>query len=113
MRAHSQSEVHIQSCDAEADAATALKGGSIVQLIQSVTDQKKMKNRMAIKALMRCTHFLTRHHIAHTTNFERLVNLIESCGSEYLKAFKGSAGKMLPIHLQILLWDSLKQWVLG
>ena len=37
MRAHSQSEVHIQSCAAEADAATALKGGSIVQLIQSVT----------------------------------------------------------------------------
>ena len=59
MRAHSQSEVHIQSCAAEADAATALKGGSIVQLIQSVTDQQKMKNRMAIKALLRCTHFLT------------------------------------------------------
>ena len=93
MRAHSQSEVHIQSCAAEADAATALKGGSIVQLIQSVTDQQKMKNRMAIKALLRCTHFLTRRHIAHTTNFEGLVNLIESCGSEYLKAFKESAGK--------------------
>ena len=93
MRAHSQSEVHIQSCAAEADAATSVKGRSITQLIQNVTDQQKMKNRMAIKALLRCTHFLTRCHIAHTTNFEELVHLIESCGSEHLKAFSESSGK--------------------
>ena len=93
MQAHLQSEIHIQSCATEADAATSVKGGSITQLIQSVRDQQKMKNRMAIKVLLRCTHFLTRRHIAHTTNFEELVHLIESCGSEYLKAFSESSGK--------------------
>ena len=58
-------------------------------MIQNVTDQQKMKNRMTIKALLRCTHFLIRRHIAHTTNFEELVSLAESCDSEYLKAFNG------------------------
>ena len=48
---------------------------------------------MAIKTLLRCTHFLTRHHIAHTTNFEDLVSLVESCGSEYLKVFSESSGR--------------------
>ena len=35
--------------------------------------------------------FLTQHHIAHTTNFEELVHLTESCDSEYLKAFSESS----------------------
>ena len=34
MWAHSQSEVHIQSCATEAGGAVALKGGSTAQLIQ-------------------------------------------------------------------------------
>ena len=44
---------------------------------------------MPIKTPLRCTHFLTRRHIAHTTNFENLVSLVESCGSEYLKDLRG------------------------
>ena len=60
MWAHSQSEIHIQSCAAEADAATFIKGGSITQLIQSVTDQQKMKNRMAIKALLYGVPFVSK-----------------------------------------------------
>ena len=42
MQAHTQSYSHIQSCAAEVDIATALKGTSITQLIQSVTYQQKM-----------------------------------------------------------------------
>ena len=84
MQAHTQSYSHIQSCAAEVDIATALKGTSITQLIQSVTDQRKMLKRMITKALLQCTHFLAQCHIAYTTNFKELFSLVESCGSEYL-----------------------------
>lgn len=49
MQEHSQTEVHIKSCE---NAATVLKVGSITQLIQSVTDQQKMKNRMTIMVIL-------------------------------------------------------------
>ena len=49
-------------------------------------------NRKAIKALLRCAHFLARNHIAHTTNFATLVDLIVSCGED-LKQFTERTGK--------------------
>ena len=58
MRAHSQSEVHIQSYEAELAASTAMQEGSIAQHLQHIGEQERMKNRVAIKALIRCTHFL-------------------------------------------------------
>ena len=48
---------------------------------------------MAIKSLLRCTHFLARNHIAHTTNFGDLVDLVVTCGGEDLKQFVDKAGK--------------------
>ena len=48
---------------------------------------------MAIKALTRCTHFLARRHIPHTTNFDELVDFIVSCGAEDLKRFLERARK--------------------
>ena len=44
------------------------------------------------KATLRCTHFLARNYIAHTTNFGDLVELV-SCGGEDLKRFTERAGK--------------------
>ena len=52
-----------------------------------------MKNKVAVKSPIRCTHFLARQHIAHSTNFEKLVNLVVACGVEDLKIFLESAGK--------------------
>ena len=43
--------------------------------------------RMIIKILIRCTHFLVRHHIPHTTVYEDLVRLIANCGAQDLKHF--------------------------
>ena len=40
---------------------------------------------MVIKALIRCTHFLDHQHIAHTTNFNKLVDLVVSFGGETLQ----------------------------
>ena len=61
MKAHAQSDIHIQSCEAEMAAASALQQGSIIQQLQQFGDQEKLKNRMAIKAHIRCTHFLACH----------------------------------------------------
>ena len=64
-----------------------------MQQLQQITDEEKMKNRVAAKALIRCPHFLARQHIAHSTNSEKLVSLIVACGGEDLKTFLESAGK--------------------
>ena len=93
MRAHSKSDVHIQSCDAELAATRAMKEGSIIQQLQHTGEQEKMKNRTAIKALLRCTHFLAQNHIAHTTNFDKLIDLVVCCGGEDIKWFIESAGR--------------------
>ena len=87
MKAHAKSDIHIQLCEAEMAAARALQEGSIIQQLQQIGDQEKLKNMMAIKALIRCTHFLAHRHIPHTTNFDELVDLIVSCGAEDLKRF--------------------------
>ena len=93
MKAYAKSEVHILSCEAEKAAARALQEGSIIQQLQQIGEQEKMKNRMAIKALTRCTHFLARRHISHMTNFDQLVDLIMSCGAEDLRKFLERTGK--------------------
>ena len=49
--------------------------------------KKSLKNRMAVKALIRFTHFLACCHIPRTINFEEFVDLIVSGGAEDLKRF--------------------------
>ena len=43
--------------------------------------------------LLLCSHFLTRQHIPHTTNFDKLVDLVVCCGGEDLKQFADRAGR--------------------
>ena len=86
-------EIHIQSCEAEMAAARALQEGSIVQQLQKIGDEEKSNNRLAIIALIRSTHFLVCRHIAHTANFDELVDLVVSCGAEDLRRFLEKAGK--------------------
>ena len=93
MRAHAKSDVHIHSSQAALEAERAEKEGSIVQRLQQIGEQQKKRNRAAIKALVRCTHFLARQHIPHTTNFDKLVELVVSCGGQDLQAFVENAGK--------------------
>ena len=61
--------------------------------MQQVGEIERLKNRAAIKSLIRCTHFLARHHIAHATNFSSLVDLIVSYGGEDLRLFIERAGR--------------------
>lgn len=93
MKEHADSERHILACQVETTAADALLRGSIAQQLQQVQESERLKNRAAIKSLLCCTHFLARHHIAHTTNFSDLVDLVVSCGGEDLRYFLEKAGK--------------------
>ena len=54
--------------------------------------QEREKNRAAMKSLVRCTHFLTRHHIA-LTYFSQLVDLVVSWGARELQVFVENASR--------------------
>ena len=82
MMAHSQSDIPVQACQASMLAERAAREGTIMQQLQQITDGVKMKNGAAVKALIHCPHFLTRQHIAHSTNFEKLVSLVVACGGK-------------------------------
>ena len=90
MRAHEKTDVHIMAAQALLITSTE---DMIVHQMQKIHMVGREKNRNAIKALMRCTHFLTLHHIAHTTNFSLLVDLVVSCGGRGLQVFLDNAPK--------------------
>ena len=50
------------------------KEGSIISQLQNVGEQQRLQNRKAIKALIRCTHFLAHQHIARATNLTNELN---------------------------------------
>ena len=93
MKEHAESEGHLLACQTEAAATSALREGSVLQQMHRLEESERVKNRLAIKCFLRCTHFLARNHIAHTTNFGDLVDLVVSCGDEDLKQFVDKAGK--------------------
>ncbi|ORU94135.1 MAG: hypothetical protein A6F71_09160 [Cycloclasticus sp. symbiont of Poecilosclerida sp. M] len=53
--------------------------------------QKRAQNRAAVKCLILLTHFLTKEHVAHSTKFEKLVDVVVRCGSQHLKQFLETA----------------------
>ena len=91
MKSHSKSGVHLLSCQLDVEADRARKGVSIISQLQNVGEQQRLQNRKVIKALIRCTHFLAHQHIAHTANFNILVELV-SCDGETLQTFLNRAG---------------------
>ena len=67
-----------------------------------------------IKALIRCTHFLAHQHIAHTTNFDKLVELVVSCGGETLQTFLDGAGGNATYTSKmavVVFLNALRTWV--
>ena len=85
IKSHSKSEVQLLFCQLDMEAVKARKEGSIINQLQNVGEQQRLQNRKLIKALIRCTYFLAQQHIAHTTNFDKLVELVVSCGGETLQ----------------------------
>ena len=93
MKSHSKSEVHLLSCQLDVEADRARKEGSIISQLQNVGEQQRVQNMKAIKALIRCTIFLAHQHIAHTTNYDKLVELVVRCGGETLQTFLDRVGE--------------------
>ena len=88
--------------------------GSIITQFQAISQNEIQKNRTAIKSLNRCTHFLARNHIAHTTNFDKLVDLVVACGGESLKTFLETAGKKAQYTSKLAVvefFDAIGTWV--
>ena len=99
-------------CEAELLAAKARReGSSIIQQLQIIGEQEKIKNRNVIKALLLCTHFLTRKHIPHTTNFDKLVDLVVSCGGEDPKQVADRAGRNATYTSTIDVFEAIGTWV--
>ena len=92
MEAHASSDGHIQANQAALAYLTTQHTGSVIQQLHNVAEQEQVLNRKAIKPFLRCTHFLARQHIPHTTNFNKLVELVVSCGGEDLKNFLDKTG---------------------
>lgn len=90
MRAHAKSDLHIQASEA---ALLAKREETIVHQLQNIGSQEGEKNRAAIKSLIRCTHFLTRQHIPHSTNFDKFIDLVVSCHAQDLKVFLEKAAR--------------------
>ena len=59
----------------------------MIQPLQRVNQWERVKIRAAIKALICFTHYVVHNHIAHTTQFEKLVDLVVMCEGESLKYF--------------------------
>ena len=116
MKSHSKSEVHLLACQVDVEADGARKEGSIITQLQNVGEKQRLLNRKVIKALIQCSHFLADQHIAHASTFDKLVELVVSCGRETLQTFLGRAGgnAMYTSKMAVVEFvDALEAWMEG
>ena len=92
MKAHTKSDAHIAASQEPLAHQASLHAGSVIQQLQNVAEQEQMMNRAAVKSFFSCAHFLARQHIPHTTNFEKVVELVVLCGGADLKSFLDRTG---------------------
>ena len=99
IKAHEKSSSHCLARESALAAEGILRTGSVFQQLLRANKEERLKNRAAVKSLIRCTHFLVRNHMAHTTNFEKLVDLVVSCGGDTLAYFMANAAKKCCVHI--------------
>lgn len=113
MKAHAKSESHIHATQALLAAQEAARSGTVVQQLQNVEARKRAENRAAVKCLILLTHFLTKEHVAHSTKFEKLVDVVVRCGSQHLKKFLETAPRNARYTSRVAVVefiDSLATW---
>uniref|UniRef100_A0A1X7VEY2 TTF-type domain-containing protein n=1 Tax=Amphimedon queenslandica TaxID=400682 RepID=A0A1X7VEY2_AMPQE len=111
MKAHSQTNTHIKAYQG---TLSTQHSGSVVQQLQNVAEQDRRINQVAVKSFFRCAHFLARHRIPNTTNFDGLVDLVVSCGGEHLRNFLDQTGRnaVYTSHVAVVeFMESLGRWV--
>ena len=85
MIAHESSNLYTQ---ASQDLLVISKQGSVVQQLWRVGMQEREKYRAAIISHVHCIHILTRHHIAHSTNFTQLVKFSCALWVKRIESFR-------------------------
>ena len=78
---HVCSKSHSTAATAEQEAIRAKPKGGIAQAFEQVRTTQKN----ALVGALKCMYWLAKREIAHTTNFESLIQLAISLGSTYLK----------------------------
>ena len=114
MKVHEKSCIHAIANKAALASEAAISVGLVLQQLPNADRQERMKSRAAIKAFIRCKHFIAHQHIPYTTNLEKLVDLVVSCGGEHLKHFLETGGKyaMYTSHVAVVDFvESLGMWV--
>ena len=114
MKAHSRSDSHSHATQAMLAAKRAVVDGTVVQQLQNVEAHKRAQNRAAMKCLVVLTHFLTKEHVAHSTKFEKLVDVVVRCGSQQLKQYLETAPRnaMYTSRVAVVEFiESLGTWV--
>ena len=91
LREHEQSQTHQDAIVKAEMAKEAERRGSVLeQQISTARRQEeaeKARNRLVLKKILKCTYFLVKHKIAHTTTFAPLVDLLIDCDDQDLKHF--------------------------
>ena len=87
MQEHARSNWHKEACLLASEHEHSRRQGTVVAMVQSVSQKERAKNRNVMKKLLRCTYFLAKNRVAHTTNFSDLVQLVISCGASDLQRF--------------------------
>ena len=67
-----------------------------------------------MKSFFCCAYFLAKQHIPHTTNFEKLVALVVSCGGEALNNSLDKTGRnaVYTSHVAVVeFMEALATWV--
>ena len=98
MKAHSRSDSHSHATQAMLPAKRAVVDGTVVQQLQNVETHKRAQNRAAMKCLILLTHFLTKEHVAHSTKFEKLVDVVVR--QPAVKAILRNCSKKCYIHIK-------------
>ena len=114
MKAHSRSDSHSHATQAMLAAKRAVVDGTVVQQLQNVEAHKRAQNRVAMKCLILLTHFLTKEHVAHSTKFEKLVDVVVRCGSQQLKQYLETAPRNATYTSRVAVVEfieSLGTWV--
>ena len=114
MKAHSRSDSHSHATQAMLAAKTAMVDGTVVQQLQNVEAHKRAQNRAAMKCLILLTHFLTKEHVAHSTKFEKLVDVVVRSGSQQLKQYLETAPRNATYTSRVAVVEfieSLGTWV--
>ena len=114
MKAHSRSDSHSHATQAMLAAKRAVVDGTVVQQLQNVEAHKRAQNRAALKCLILLTHFLTKEHVAHSTKFEKLVDVVVRCGSQQLKQYLETAPRNATYTSRVAVVEfieSLGTWV--